>query len=190
MRRHPLTLFHTFSLTLKLMELLIPGLILVALMVYASTKIKRSTAKAFEAETVETEDFVVNKPDGFLHVLNGDPQYAFEAYSREFGGPGAENVRRANVTLTVVPGSTVKEQSERRKSTGNQVIDDISEIIGDTKYRLIETRSTVNDVEYRNLFKIAERGGRVFVFTVVAIADTTEEAMHDIEAMLASFELK
>lgn len=172
------------------MELLIPGLILVALMVYASTKIKRTTARAFEAETVETDEFVVNKPDGFLHVLNGDPQYAFEAYSKEFGGPGAENVRRANVTVTVVAGSTVKEQAARRLNTGNQVIEDISEVIGDTKYRLIETRSAVNDVEYRNLFKIAERGGKVYVFTIVAIADTTDEAMRDIEAMLSGFELK
>lgn len=188
---HPAGSFSSLSFSnLRLMELLIPGLILVALMVYASTKIKRTTAAAFEAETVETDEFVVNKPDGFLHVLNGDPQYAFEAYSKEFGGPGAENVRRANVTVTVVAGSTVKEQAERRLNTGNQVIEDISEVIGDTKYRLIETRSAVNDVEYRNLFKIAERGGKVYVFAIVAIADTTDEAMRDIEAMLSGFELK
>lgn len=172
------------------MELLIPGLILVALMVYASTRIKRTTAAAFEAETVETEEFVIRKPDGFLHVLNGDPQYAFEAYSKEYGGPGAEDVRRATATLTIVEGSTVKEQAKRRLDTGNQVIDDLSEVIGEIKYRLIETRSTVKEVDFRNLFKMAERGGKVYVFTVTAIVETTDEAMRDIEGMLDSFELK
>src|SRR5687767_8261126 len=53
------------------MELLIPGLILVALMVYASTRIKRTAAAAFDRETVDTEDFIIQKPEGFLHNLHG-----------------------------------------------------------------------------------------------------------------------
>jgi hypothetical protein len=35
------------------MEILIPGLILVALMVYVSTRIKRAAARAFEPENVD-----------------------------------------------------------------------------------------------------------------------------------------
>ena len=41
---------HTFRVLAFNMELLIPGLILVALMVYASTKIKKAAAAAFEPE--------------------------------------------------------------------------------------------------------------------------------------------
>jgi|CXWL01.1.fsa_nt_gi hypothetical protein len=171
------------------MELLIPGLILVALMVWASTKIKKTTAAAFEAETVETDEYIINKPQGFLHVLNGDPQYAFEAYSKEFGGPGAEDVRRATATVGVTA-TTVKEEASRRVNAGNNLIDDRSEVIGETKYRLIETRAVANDIAYRNLFKIAERGGKTYVMTVTVIAETTDEAMRDIETMLNSFELK
>lgn len=171
------------------MELLIPGLILVALMVYASTKIKRTTAAAFEAETIETDEFILNKPDGFLHVLNGDEQYAFEAYSKEYGGPGAEDIRRATATVKVTT-TTVKEEAARRINAGNDLIDDRSEVVGETKYRLIETRAVANDIAYRNLFKLAERGGKTYVFTLIVIAETTDEAMRDIEGMLNSFEIK
>jgi hypothetical protein len=55
------------------MEILIAGVILVAFMAYASTRIKRSAAKAFEAETVETDQFVIQKPDGFLNVIKRRP---------------------------------------------------------------------------------------------------------------------
>lgn len=171
------------------MELLIPGLILVALMVWASTKIKKTTAAAFEAETVETDEFVINKPDGFLHVINGDPQYAFESYSKEYGGEGAEDVRRATATV-VVKTSTVKDEAVRRLNAGNEKIDDRTEVIGETKYRLIETRAVANDIQYRNLFKIAQRGHKTYVMTIIAIAETTDEAMRDIEGMLNSFEIK
>lgn len=171
------------------MELLIPGLILVALMVYASTKIKRTTAAAFEAETVETDEFVISKPDGFLHVLNGDPQWAFEAYSKEFGGPGAEEIRRATATVKVTK-TTAREEANRRLNAGNILIDDRSEVIGETKYHLIETRAVANEIEYRNLFKIAERRGRTYIMTITAIAETTDEAMSDIEGILDSFEIK
>jgi len=68
-----------------MLAILIPGLILVALMVYASTRIKRVAAEAFEAETIETDEFAVEKPDGFLNILNRDPALALDAYSREFG---------------------------------------------------------------------------------------------------------
>ena len=69
------------------MEILIVGLILVGFMVYASTRIKRTAAEAFDAETVESDDFTIEKPAGFLHVLNGDAALSFEAYStlRETG---------------------------------------------------------------------------------------------------------
>ena len=83
------------------MELAIPGLIIVALMVYASTKIKRMSAEAFAAEVVEGDKFVIEKPQGFLHVLNGDPQLAFEAYSKEFGKEHAEKIRQARFELRI-----------------------------------------------------------------------------------------
>lgn len=81
------------------MEILVPGLVLVALMVWASTRIKRNAAAAFEAERIETDDLVVDKPEGFLHVLNDDSGLLFRAYSRDFGIGGDRDARQAVIEV-------------------------------------------------------------------------------------------
>src|SRR5438067_6433543 len=116
------------------MELLIPGLILVGLMVYASTRIKRSAARAFEAETVETAEFTLYKPDGFLSVLNGDPAYAFEAYSKDFGTGDDKNVRAARATIRVLDGIDLNKAVANVKNSVKPV-SELSEVIGDAKCR-------------------------------------------------------
>ncbi len=83
------------------MELAIPGLILVALMVWASTRIKRSAARAFEAEHIEGDGFSLDKPEGFLQKLNDRSEYVFEAYSKEYGRGTAENARAATAVVAV-----------------------------------------------------------------------------------------
>lgn len=84
------------------MEILIVGAILVALMAYVSTRIKRSAAEAFEREEIETEDFRLIKPEGFLHLLNSDSDLAFEAYSKNFGaGEAAAKTRQARAVVKI-----------------------------------------------------------------------------------------
>lgn len=90
------------------MEILIPGLILVALMVWASTKIKRDAAAAFEPETIETDEFIIRKPDGFLHVVNDDSGLAFRAYSRDYGRNELNGDRRATIEVSIHPNSDLK----------------------------------------------------------------------------------
>ena len=70
------------------MEILIVGAIVVALMVYASTKIKRSAAAAFEEETIETDEYSFVKPEGFLNPVEPEGYLAFYAYSKEYGEEG------------------------------------------------------------------------------------------------------
>ncbi len=78
------------------MEILIIGVIVVALMVWASTRIKRSAAEAFEEEAIDTDDFSLVKPEGFLSPVENDEYLAFYAYSKEFGEEDkAENCARA-----------------------------------------------------------------------------------------------
>lgn len=83
----------------KLMEILIPGLLLVAFMVYASTRIKRTAAEAFESETIAGDDFVIQKPEGMLTVLNGRPELLFESYSKEYGKGDAGEIRQIRAEL-------------------------------------------------------------------------------------------
>ncbi|MEP6788444.1 MAG: hypothetical protein ABJB40_08435 [Acidobacteriota bacterium] len=172
------------------MELLIPGLILVALMVYASTRIKKTAAAAFDAETIETDDFIIQKPDGFLNKLNGDPEYAFEAYSKEFGGPGAENVRQGTAHLKIYDGVSSEQAVANLLKSGVEITGDISEVVNEIRYRVIEAGRTEKGVELRVFYKIAERNSRTYEFEITALAETSGEFMRKIETMLAGFEVK
>lgn len=172
------------------MEILIVGGILVALMVYASTKLKRFTAEAFEAETVETDEFVVDKPDGFLHVIGGDRAYAFEAYSREFGGPGSEEIRQATAMLRIDTRRTVEHILQDRLGKDASVISDDNEMVNEMRYRVVIADVTKDGSAARVYHKIAESGGKVYDFEVRALSETTETITRNIETMIDSFAIK
>jgi hypothetical protein len=172
------------------MELLIPGLILVALMVYASTRIKKTAARAFEPETIETDEYVIEKPDGFLHVINGDPQFAFEAYSKEYGGAGAEEIRQGTAKLHVRSGAKVGDVLRELLGPGAAKPEGLSEVINGIKYRITDTKRAEKGRDLCIQYKSAERSGKAYVFETVRLAETTPEFARKIEAMLNSFELK
>ena len=172
------------------MELLIPGLILVALMVYASTRIKKTAALAFEPETIETDEFVIKKPEGFLNVIGGDPQYAFEAYSKDFGAAPAEDVRQATVTIKVADAATVDEAVANLTLAGDVIVSDAGEVVSGLRYRLVETTETEKGITLRCFHKIAEKNGKLYQLEIKALAETGPQFMRTIQAMLASFELR
>ncbi len=172
-----------------MLAILIPGLIIVALMVWASTRIKRIAAAAFEAETIETDDFVIQKPDGFLNNLNGDPKYTFEAYSKEFG-TDATDIRQGRVQLTVTNNANVDQIIAGLSEDGDEIIDDVTEIVGPTRYRLIEAKRDENGHDLCVTYKITEKDSRVFTLETIRLAETSDEFTHKIEAFTNSFELK
>ena len=59
------------------MEILIIGGVVVLIMVFISTQIKKRAALAFEPETIDTEEFRLLKPNGFLYPLREDSVYLF-----------------------------------------------------------------------------------------------------------------
>ena len=170
------------------MEILIFGLILVALMAYASTRIKRTAAKAFEAETVETEQFVIQKPDGFLNVINGDPQFAFEVYSKEFGTGDAAQIRMGTATIKIL--NAGPDAAIAIKESGTDIDSDINEVIGEKHYRLIEAKRVSKGSDLRVLYKIAESEGKVFVLEITTLPAASDEFLQKTESMLDSFEIK
>lgn len=172
-----------------MLAILIPGLIIVALMVWASTRIKRIAATAFEPETIETDDFVIQKPDGFLNNLNGDPKYVFEAYSKEFGAD-ATDIRQGRVQLTVIEGTAIEQIVASLSDKGDEIVDDATEVIGSTRYRLIEAKRDENGPDLCVTYKIAEKGSRVFTLETIRLAETSDEFARKIEAFANSFELK
>src|SRR5262249_24498312 len=121
------------------MELLIPGLILVALMVYASTRIKRRAAQAFEQETIGTDEFTLVKPEGFLHLISGDPAYAFQAYSKEFGAEDASDRRRATIDLRILADDSFGDVCESVKASGR--------LLTEKKFQFDEMKASSMEIE-------------------------------------------
>ena len=172
-----------------MLAILIPGLILVALMVWASTRIKRIAAAAFESETIETDDFVIQKPDGFLNNLNGDPKYTFTVYSKEFGA-NATDIRQGRVQLTITDDLDIQQVIGELSDQGDEIVDDVTEVVGPTRYRLIEAKRDENGHELFVTYKMAEKDSRVFTLESIRLAETSDEFTRKIEAFANSFELK
>jgi hypothetical protein len=167
------------------MELLIPGLILVALMVWASTKIKKRAAEAFEPERIETGQFSLSKPEGFLHVI-GSEQHLFEAYSKEFGENDDSGSRRATIAVDLIPDAGVDgvcdavwlaaDKFEYRSGRGTHAC-------------TIETDETANLSALKVVYKIVggERG--VYRFRFAVLAELYDQYAARIDETLDSFEI-
>lgn len=92
------------------MEILIVGVIIVAIMAYASTKIKNAAKKAYEQEIIETEEFRIIKPEGFIIPLKESTEFEFEMQTKDFGEDEAENFYRCWVYVKVEEG--IKNEAE------------------------------------------------------------------------------
>lgn len=171
------------------MEFLIPGLILVALMVYASTKIKRSAAAAFEAEKIETDDFCVEKPEGFLNVLNLDPSLKLDVYSKDFGTGDAAGFRAARFEVRAYRQRKLAQISAAIAETV-KVNSKLPEIIDGRRYLVLECESVEKEVNFRELYKLTEKNGDVFELKLKMLADADAELSGKAELMFASFAVK
>lgn len=164
------------------MELLIPGLILVALMVYASTRIKKIAASAFDQETIETEDFIIQKPEGFLHNLNGDPKYIFEAYSKEYSKAN-DKLRVGTATLQRIENATPDQVVSAISGTFD-LVNDGSEKIDGTYYHRMRYYGDETEIWYKR----AAKNGDVYKLEVTAMKEASGQQW--IEIFLDSFRVK
>ena len=168
------------------MELLIPGLLLVALMVWASTRIKKTAAAAFDAETIETDEYIIQKPEGFLHNLNGDPKYIFEAYSKEYSKAN-DKLRAGTATLQRIENSTLKAVASEMLQA-KEMVDNGTEILGEDRYRNFESLKSSDGVETARSFKLAEKKGKVYKLELTALDDNQNSQW--VETFSDSFRVK
>ncbi|MBC7900269.1 MAG: hypothetical protein H7070_09475 [Saprospiraceae bacterium] len=172
------------------MELLIPGLILVALMVYASTKIKKNAAKAFESEFIETGEFSITKPEGFLHPLNDDSEYAFEAYSKEFGQDQAEQHRQAKVELFVFNDANFDDQRDEISREVTTIVSEKFEETNSGKALFIQAEREDGNAAVVSFYKVVARNNRIYTLRVSVLPEYYDAYLDRINEMLDSFELK
>ncbi len=136
------------------MEILIFGVILVALMVFVSTKIKKSAAQAFEQETIETEDFRIIKPEGFINPINEDSAFAFEAYTKELGENDAKNFRQAQANLRIITDSDFEAVCENAKTSADKILSESA--FENPRVYLFESERIEKDVGIISSWKIVE----------------------------------
>jgi hypothetical protein len=172
------------------MEILIPGLILVALMVWLSTRIKRNAAAAFDAERIETEDLIVEKPEGFLHVLNDDSGLLFRAYSKDFGMVGRRDMRQATIEVERHRGSTLDDAVAATKGVAET-------FTSETPYtedgeRAVDARSTrIRDGgEFQIVHKFVTRGSDVIEARGAVLTENRDDHMSDIEQAIGTLRIR
>ncbi|CAN5362323.1 hypothetical protein BH20ACI1_BH20ACI1_01480 [soil metagenome] len=176
------------------MEILIIGGVLVALMVLVSTKIKKSAAQAFESEIIETEEFRLVKPAGFVHPLREDSDYAFEAYSKEFGEKDERNIWRAQVYIMVSEGlnfnSVCKDiKKEDGKTLSEKVLKDTAD---GERICLIEKEISKDDTEFFEFRKIVEsrKQQKTYDLKILVLKSFRADFIGRVDELMSSFQLK
>lgn len=165
------------------MEFIILGILFVAVLVFISSRIRRVTGRAFEPEVIETEEFSIIKPEGFIHPLNDKSEYAFEAYSREFGKKEAGTFRQAQAFVRVHSDFKLDENAQKIPA------DNIPE---DQEIYFLESEKTENEVTVQTIQKIIEvpRKGKVYELKISALKEHKEDFLRSINEMLDSFKVK
>lgn len=172
------------------MELLIPGLVLVAIMAWASTRIKRNAAAAFDAEQVETDDFVLEKPEGFLHVLNDNTGLLFRAYSKDFGTIGRSDLRQATIEVERHRGTKIDAVMSAINDASESFEAETSYVDAGEKAAAARTVSVYDGAEYKNIHKFITRGNDVIEARGRVLSEYKDTYLPKIESMLATLRVK
>lgn len=174
------------------MEIFIVGLAVVALMVYVSTKIKKSAAAAYDAETVETEAFRIYKPEGFIHPLNDDSGFAFVANSKEWGKNEASKFRQARAVVRVASGSDFKTVCENAKKSAGKIKAKrfVENAPAGQKIFTLEGENLESEVKILTFWKIIESERKIYELKAAMIEAYAEDFADKIDEMRESFTVK
>ncbi len=175
------------------MEILIVGVALVALMVFVSTKIKKSAAAAFEQEVIDTKDFIMIKPEGLINPLRENSAFAFEAYSKEFGKNDAEEFNQMTTHLRIFSNANFKEICANAKKSVSEIVSEkISVNDSNQKICLIKGRKSEKEARFFKVWKIVHSLERQNVYELqISILENYKEVYAErLNAMLESFTVK
>lgn len=171
------------------MELLIPGLILVALMVYVSTKIKKSAAQAYETERIDTDEFSITKPEGFINPLNTNSPFAFEAFTKEFGSTPNERLRKASAELRIIDGAGFDEVVDSVRTSAANAVSESSRQNG-RRTQTLQAEELTDNANVNAYHKVVEGDGKVYHLRAWVLPEHNDEYSGKIEEMLESFAVK
>ena len=157
-------------------------------MVWASTKIKRSAAEAFEEDLIETDEFSLVKPEGFLNPVETQDYLAFYAFSKEYGEEDkTEKLRQSLIKLKILAGRSLTEISKDIKKSFDNIW---SEESPDANTLLIKGEKSEGDVRQLFYHKIVAKDERIFDLEMSVLADYQEKYEVKAEKLLENFRVK
>jgi hypothetical protein len=176
------------------MEILIVGGALVALMVYVSTRIKKSAARAYERETVETEEFSLVKSEGFIIPVNENSEYVFEARSKDYGDEEAHQFPKVSVKLKVSSDSNFETVCRNTSSIDNKITSENFPMDDSAKQKvcLLESKETESGISFDVFHKIVESSERrkIYDLKISVLQENREQYDEQMNEMIASFQVK
>ncbi len=164
---------------------MIPGLILVALMVYLSTRIKRTAAEAFAREEIDTGEFSLVKPEGFINPVKDASEYAFEAYSKDYGRDAAGNLPQASITVKR-HGSDLESVYESARGS----LTDPETIGSDGDEFVVRGRGTEGSTAAEVYYKLVRAGSAVYEFRTCALTDHAADFRERLRQTADSFAVR
>ena len=174
------------------MEILIIGGILVALMAYVSTRIKKSAAIAFEREMIETEEFLIIKPENFISPVIEDSEFAFTALSKDFGTDAAENTRQAQASLRVYENADFDEICRIAEQSAGKIISEETTASADEKIRFLRGEKTEDEIESEIFYKIvaSKLGNKIYELKISVLNEFRENYAAAVSEFLNGFKEK
>ncbi len=172
------------------MEILIVGSIIVALMVWASTRIKRDAAAAYNEEAIEADGFRLRKPEGFIHLLNDDSGLAFRANSKDFGLGDAAEKYQATITVERHEGKTPDAVAAAIKESASEAANEEKFVEQDRKNIRIDFAVVEEGVNIRRYVRLVGTDAATFELRADVLGDLAESYSEKIENLIASFEVK
>lgn len=172
------------------MEILVPGLILVALMVYASTKIKKRAAAAYEQESYAGDGFSIVKPEGFIIPAEMPAGLEFNASSKEYGRDEADAVRQVNAEVRRHRDKSLEDLRTSILSSAVEIVEEFTEKFDENNYWIAETRKSADGISTDVFYKVFEKNPSVYELRVTALAEHKDEISNSIETLMDSFTAK
>lgn len=176
------------------MEILIIGGILVLIMVVVSTQIKKSAARAFEREIIETDNFRIVKPEGFINPIRERSAYLFEAYTKDFGEKSERNIWKAQAYLTVSENSNFASECKNAKNKTETILSEKidKDATAAGKICLLESEKVEKEFRFNEFHKIVEskKQRRIYDLRIMVLHSFREELIGRIDEMINSFQVK
>jgi len=172
------------------MEILIPGLLLVGFMIWASTRIKRNAAKAYEREEIDTPEFSIVKPEGFLAPIDPADGTLFSAYSKDYGRDEAERIRQATADVRRFDNANLEVVCERAKADSTDLVEERFGVVNRSKCANIVVVRSDAGVPVETSLKMIAAPEAVYQLSITVLPEHKEDYLRNINELLSSFTLK